>query len=200
MARVNAPLFSFTARGQLAKSLVYSTWKGIDDVRSYAIPTNPRSSAQVTQRNYFTDAVQFFHDPLRTPDDNSAENTAARFAPTPQSGFNRFVAKSVDQSVPAGNSTNNVYFRNGQATDNGGGSFDIAIDKNQNQGTAESLTWGYSPSKLDQAAALTNTAGALATTAPVAAAPSTTVYWQVTMTDANGNNLKSGIYSFELGT
>ena len=50
MAILKAPLFSFAASGKLADSLVYMKWKGLNDVRKYVIPTNPKTPAQTTQR------------------------------------------------------------------------------------------------------------------------------------------------------
>lgn len=61
MAKLNAPLFSFNAAGKLANSLVYFAWKGLDCVRSYVIPANPKSAAQVIQRGYLTEAVAKIH-------------------------------------------------------------------------------------------------------------------------------------------
>jgi len=52
MAKVKAPLMSFDARGQIAKSLVYLGWKGLKTVRQYVIPANPKSSDQQTQRGF----------------------------------------------------------------------------------------------------------------------------------------------------
>ncbi len=50
MARVNGPLFSLDASGQLGRAVVYTKWKGRNVVREYVIPANPRSLAQHWQR------------------------------------------------------------------------------------------------------------------------------------------------------
>lgn len=54
MSKVVAPLLSFEGSGQIAKTQVYSTWKGIPYVRRYVVPANPRSSDQVLTRTAFT--------------------------------------------------------------------------------------------------------------------------------------------------
>lgn len=54
MAKPTGGLISFGARGQLAKTVVYSTWRGRDYVRRYTIPANPQSSAQTLTRNTFS--------------------------------------------------------------------------------------------------------------------------------------------------
>lgn len=53
MSKTTAPLLSWGASGQIAKTQVYSTWKGRPYVRRYVIPTNPNSPAQQLTRNTF---------------------------------------------------------------------------------------------------------------------------------------------------
>lgn len=94
MAKVNAPLFSFNASGKLANSLVYFGWKGLDVVRSYVIPANPKTALQVTQRGYLTEAVAKIHAclALATHALNAADKAAyavlASTHPTPRTWFN----------------------------------------------------------------------------------------------------------------
>lgn len=54
MSRVTAPLLSFGASGQIAKTQVYSTWKGRPYVRRYSIPSNPQTSEQTETRSLFS--------------------------------------------------------------------------------------------------------------------------------------------------
>lgn len=53
MAVVSAPLLSFTAKGQIAKTQVYASWKGRPYVRRLVVPSNPRSTEQTKTRNTF---------------------------------------------------------------------------------------------------------------------------------------------------
>lgn len=53
MAVPTAPLLSFSASGQIAKSMVFSRWKGRPYVRRYVIPSNPKSAAQTATRSVF---------------------------------------------------------------------------------------------------------------------------------------------------
>ncbi len=53
MSKTIAPLLSFGAAGQLARTAVYSSWKGIPYVRRYVVPANPRTTRQVVVRNLF---------------------------------------------------------------------------------------------------------------------------------------------------
>ncbi len=53
MSKVRAPLLSWSAGGQIAKTQVYSTWKGRPYVRQYVIPANPNSPGQQLTRNTF---------------------------------------------------------------------------------------------------------------------------------------------------
>lgn len=53
MARTIAPLLSFGASGAIAKTQVYSSWKGRPYARRYVIPSNPNSVDQQETRNTF---------------------------------------------------------------------------------------------------------------------------------------------------
>ena len=61
MAKVKAPLFGFGASGKLAGALVYFIWKGLNVVREYVIPSNPKTTKQTTQRGYLKSAVDAIH-------------------------------------------------------------------------------------------------------------------------------------------
>lgn len=50
MAKTQGPLFSVSASGKLADSLVYFAWKGINVVRQWVIPVNKMSLTQGDQR------------------------------------------------------------------------------------------------------------------------------------------------------
>lgn len=54
MAKLDGPLLSLGARGQIAKAMVTSNWRGISYARKYVIPTNPKTAAQTTTRNTFS--------------------------------------------------------------------------------------------------------------------------------------------------
>lgn len=51
MAKTIGPLFSLRASQSIAKTLTYSSWKGIPYVRTLVIPANPQSTAQTEVRN-----------------------------------------------------------------------------------------------------------------------------------------------------
>lgn len=105
MAKLSAPLFSFGAAGKLAKALVYFGWKGLDCVRSYVIPSNPKTAAQVTQRGYFTEAVAKVHACLALAThaldavDQSAYALLASTRTGPRTWFNEIVKNWVDTRV-----------------------------------------------------------------------------------------------------
>lgn len=99
MAKLNAPLLSFSASGQIAKSLVYFPWKGIDVVRQYVVPANPRSTDQTAQRNLMTAAVLAWHDALYTADDVTAWNRFAGVLAKIMSGYNAMVRAHIDEGI-----------------------------------------------------------------------------------------------------
>lgn len=92
MAKVKSPLFGFDASGQLAKTLVYMKWKGINDVRQHVIPANPNTAAQQTQRGYIADAVALWHATGWTPEDLTSWNRYAGVKPKPMSGYNAYTS------------------------------------------------------------------------------------------------------------
>lgn len=53
MAKLTAPLLSFEGSGQIARTQVYSSWKGVPYARRYTVPADPKSTGQVLTRNVF---------------------------------------------------------------------------------------------------------------------------------------------------
>jgi len=53
MAKTTAPLLGFGASGQIGKSNVHASWKGVSYTRRYVIPSNPNTVDQQTTRNLF---------------------------------------------------------------------------------------------------------------------------------------------------
>lgn len=85
MSKVTAPLLSFSAGGAIAKTQVYSSWKGRPYVRQYVKPADPKSTEQTLTRNTFkwlmdawkywptgaVEAWQLYADSLRITDRNA---------------------------------------------------------------------------------------------------------------------------------
>lgn len=53
MAKTTAALLSFEGSGQVAKTLVYARWRGVQYARRHVVPANPRTTAQTLVRNTF---------------------------------------------------------------------------------------------------------------------------------------------------
>jgi len=98
MAKLKAPLMSLGAAGQLGKSLVFFPWKGLDVVREYVVPSNPRSAPQTTQRGYMTAALVEFHAALYTAADMIAWNRYAGVLSGAMSGFNAMVKRHMEEA------------------------------------------------------------------------------------------------------
>lgn len=174
MAKLTAPLFSFSARGQLAKSLVYSGWKGINTARSYVVPANPNSAGQQTQRTYFENAVDLWHTLGLTDDDVTAWNRYAGTLPRPQSGFNAFVASLVNLLVGGLSLAATAMGFNGSIADSGAGQVDFSVEED-GSAVAVDFLWGYSPTSLINVAPGVETANVW-DAADVAADPGATIY------------------------
>lgn len=95
MAKLKGPLFSLGAAGAVGKTLVYFGWKGIDAVREYVVPSNPKSAEQIIQRGYLTDAVALIHTAQARAagalgeEDQTAYSALASAKGTIQTWFNR---------------------------------------------------------------------------------------------------------------
>ncbi len=53
MAVVTGPVLSIGARGKIAKSIVFATWRGVKYARQYVVPANPKTVAQLAVRTTF---------------------------------------------------------------------------------------------------------------------------------------------------
>lgn len=105
MAKLKAPLMSLGAAGALGKALVFFGWKGLDVVREYVIPANPKTSGQNTQRGYLTLAVDKVHYYQAQAANALGETDIMAYAlwgstyPTPRTWFNQVVKNVIDQLV-----------------------------------------------------------------------------------------------------
>lgn len=105
MAKLKGPLFSLGASQQLGKALVFFPWKGLNVVREYVVPANPKSAGQLTQRGYLTDAVTAIHTaqghatfPLKA-DDVTAYALWASAVQAATTWFNQVCRNWLDQRV-----------------------------------------------------------------------------------------------------
>ncbi|MBA7573111.1 hypothetical protein ES708_14906 [subsurface metagenome] len=105
MAKLKGPLFSLGASQQLGKALVFFPWKGLNVVREYVIPSNPRTAGQTTQRGYLTTMVDLVHawqaattHPL-TALDIRALALLASVVQTATTWFNQAVKDGINQLV-----------------------------------------------------------------------------------------------------
>lgn len=194
MAKLVAPLFSFSARGQLAKTLVYSGWKGIDDVRSYVVPANPRTADQQTQRSYFTDGVDLWHSTGLVADDVTAWNRAAANSPKPQSGFNLFVSNVISYRMAGISAVNVNEGFNGAIADSGAGQVDMTIEEDGGATDVE-FDWGYSPTSLINTTAGVETSNVW-NALNVAVNSGVTVYMRARIITTGVERGTSGIYRF----
>jgi len=105
VAKLKGPLFSLGATQKLANTLVYFPWKGLNVVREYVIPANPRTQLQRTQRGYLTDMVDRIHTvqadgthPLIAIDIAAYALWASVVQPA-TTWFNQVVRNGIDQLV-----------------------------------------------------------------------------------------------------
>ena len=147
MAKLKAPLMSLGASGQLGKSLVFFGWKGLDLVREYVIPANPKTALQTTQRGYLTQAVLTIHTsqawaahPTNAVD-ISAYALWASVVKAATTWFNQAIKCIVDQLVA---SKHPIHWSDGSVTPSGG---QLILKITQNAAYATTVFCYYGTSK-----------------------------------------------------
>lgn len=93
MASVKGPLFSMDASGQLAGSIVFSKWKGVNYVRKHAVPHNPKSALQVGTRSMLRFLSQLW-DGMSAANQATYDESADSLGISP---FNRFIGVNMDR-------------------------------------------------------------------------------------------------------
>ena len=189
MAKVKGPLFSLSASGQIAKTLVYGDWKGIDVVRKYVIPANPNTAGQQQQRGYFRNAVEDWHTDGFTAIDVAAWNLYALALKVAQSGFNVLVKLKVLCAVDAETWVALVNCLVTTITAVG-----ATINITGTVGSTVKLYWGTSKTSMFNEEAMVDTAGDYEVTLAACAA-STKYYFYIKDVTA-ANQARTGIYSF----
>ena len=189
MAKVKGPLFSLSASGQIAKTLVYGDWKGIDVVRKYVIPANPNTSGQQAQRGYFGAAVEDWHTDGLTAIDVAAWNLYALAQKVAASGFNLFVKLKTICAVAA-ESWIPLYECLVTAIANDGAQINIT----GTVGSVIKLYWGTSKTSMFNEETMADTAGDYEVT--IATMLPTTKYYFYIKDDDAGEQARTGIYSF----
>lgn len=99
MSKTIAPLLSFGAGGQVGQTMVYSSWKGIQYVRRYVVPANPKTTRQQVTRRLFAKLQRMWlvaPDLLKAPFQLNAQGR-------PYTAVNKFTSlnvKGIDTSAP----------------------------------------------------------------------------------------------------
>ena len=189
MAKVKGPLFSLSASGQIAKTLVYGDWKGIDVVRKYVIPANPNTAAQQQQRGYFGNAVEDWHTDGFTAVDVVAWNLYALAQKVAASGFNMLVKLKITCAVA---SESWVALKDCLVTAVGAAGAQINITGTV--GSTIKLYWGTSKTSMFNEESMVDTAGDYEVT--LAACGASTKYYFYIQDKGAGEQARTGIYTF----
>lgn len=163
MGKLKAPLMSLGASGALGKTLVFFPWKGLDVVREYVVPANPKTDAQEIQRGYLRACVAAIHaaqieaaNPLDGVD-QSAYALLGSLQPTPRTWFNSIVKVWLDCKVKV---KKPVIYRDGTISDTSRASFDCIMyltEETAGQLAAGKFYFGTSKTNLIRAVLATVT-------------------------------------------
>lgn len=91
MAKTTAPILSFDARGSVAKTVVFSNWKGVKYARQHVVPANPKTVAQTFVRDMFAVLREMWK--LAPQEILSTWNSFAEGRPF--TGMNKWVGENV---------------------------------------------------------------------------------------------------------
>lgn len=91
MAKLTAPLLSFGGSGQIGKTMVASTWRGVKYARQYVKPGNPNTIAQQTVRKTFA----YLREMWKLAPSGVVESWDAFAKGRPFTGMNKFVGENV---------------------------------------------------------------------------------------------------------
>jgi hypothetical protein len=154
MAKVVSPLMGMKASGQLGKTLVYFSWKGINCVRTHVTPANPNTAGQQGARTKMANANDAYHAAGLTATDIDGWRRFAGIAASPMTYFNRYIKSHID----AVNNSETWVSMNTDATDSTvAGQIDFSIDCAT--GKSLSVRWGTSESYMPNSNALSEDAG-----------------------------------------
>lgn len=165
MAKLKGPLFSLSASGAIAKTIVYFGWKGLKVARQWVTPANPQTTAQTTQRGYLTEAVAKIHAleaaaaNALDDDDVVAYSRWGTLYPTPRTWFNQAVKGWIDCLL---NSKIPIIYTDGTISDTTANSIDLIMYLGEKTGStlaAGKFYFGDTPSSLIHSKAATVTAG-----------------------------------------
>lgn len=154
MAKLKAPLMSLGASGAIGKTLVFFPWKGLDVVREYVVPSNPKTALQTTQRGYLAAAVDKIHEAQARAANPIGGLDVSAYAlwgskeRTPRTWFNQAVKNWIDVKV-AGKKP--VIFSDGEAVDTDPTDALLAVYLNEETSSdliAATFFYGTSPTAL----------------------------------------------------
>jgi len=162
VAKLKAPLLSLGAAAQLGKSLVFFSWKGIDCVREYVIPANPKTDPQILQRSYLTEGVDAIHEaealavgPLSAVD-KTAYALYGSTEKTPRTWFNQIIARWL---YAATRTEHREIFTDGTFTDVGAGETTIVLQNQQRPVETGFMYCGTSRTSMPKKVAADGVAG-----------------------------------------
>lgn len=91
--KLTGPMASLGARGQFGHFMVVFPWKDLTVARKWLKPAQPRTPAQVLQRNRMRDAITEYHDSMFTAEDLAAWRMLATLAIKGETGPNQMTRK-----------------------------------------------------------------------------------------------------------
>lgn len=95
MAKLRTPLMGFSARGQIAKSVVAYKWKSLNCLRAYVIPSDPKTPAQLAQRATHRTAHEAWRDWYADSNTRAAWDLFKRTYRRKGAGYNAYMSNAI---------------------------------------------------------------------------------------------------------
>lgn len=154
MAKLKGPLFSLRAAGAIGKALVYFSWKGLNVARTWVIPSNPNTAAQVAIRGHMTAAADLLHTAMADAGNPLAEVDMMAYSrwgnqeKTPRTWWNQACKNQIDTAVLANTP---IIFADMTVTDDDHAALDIILSQYEETPSdlaAATFFMGTTPSRL----------------------------------------------------
>lgn len=92
MGKVKGAFGGLETKGTIGDTYTFADWKGINVVKKKPVPTNPNTTAQQTERNQHSDAVDHWHNTKLTEKDKRGYGLRAQLDAKIMTGFNKFIS------------------------------------------------------------------------------------------------------------
>ena len=101
LGKITAGMLSVKITGKIADTLIFEKWKDKQTVKKYAVPKNPKTAKQQTQRSFMVPVIEAWHNDGYTIADKEAWNYYAKIIKINATGYNMFTRFKINAQKEA---------------------------------------------------------------------------------------------------